>query len=76
MKSIVSAEFQATCPNLSRNYAFPQNLHTKKIVEITIFYVVNVTNNAAIMDTFDSASSNVANIKTQHRQIMATITEF
>ena len=33
-------------------------------------------NNAAIIDPFNSAISNVANIKTQHCQIMATITEF
>ena len=33
-------------------------------------------NNAAIIDTFNNAISNIANIKTQHCQIMATIAEF
>ena len=76
MKSIVSAEFQATCPKLSKKCAFPQNLQTRKLGEIAIFYVVNVMNNAAIIDTFNNAISNIANIKTQHCQIMATIAEF
>ena len=31
-------------------------------------------NNTTILNTFDSDNSNVAYIKTQHRQIMATIT--
>ena len=33
--------FRAICPKLCRNCAFPQNFHTRKLGEITIFYAVN-----------------------------------
>ena len=29
------------CPKLCRNCAFPQNLNTRKLYEIFVFYVVN-----------------------------------
>ena len=32
--------FTANCPKLSRNSAFPQNFHTRKLDEILIFYAV------------------------------------
>ena len=37
-KSTVSTEFRAICWKLCRNCAFPQNLHTRKLGEISVFY--------------------------------------
>ena len=39
-KSTVSAKFRANLPKLCGNCAFPQNLHTRKSVEITVFFAV------------------------------------
>ena len=36
----VSAEFRAIRPKLCGNCAFPQNFHTRKLEEITVFFVV------------------------------------
>ena len=33
-------EFKAICPKLWGNHAFPQNFHTRKLGEISVFYVV------------------------------------
>ena len=40
-KSTVSAEFQAIRLKLFGNCASPQNFHTRKLGEITLFFVVN-----------------------------------
>ena len=34
--------FVANRPKLCGNYAFPQNFHTRKLVEITVFFAVGV----------------------------------
>ena len=39
-KGTVSAKFRANRPKLCGNCAFPQNFHTKKLGEITIFFEV------------------------------------
>ena len=39
-KGRVSAEFRANRPELCGNCAFPQNFHTKKLGQISIFYAV------------------------------------
>ena len=39
-KSTVSLEFRANRPKLYGNCVFPQNVHTKKLDEVTVFYVV------------------------------------
>ena len=36
----VSAEFRAIRPKLCESRAFPQNFHTRKLDEITVFFVV------------------------------------
>ena len=41
-KGTISAYFQANRPKLYGNCAFPQNFHTKKLDEITVFYAVIV----------------------------------
>ena len=41
-KSAVSAEFRANRPKLCGNCAFPQNFHTRKVGEITVFSAVEV----------------------------------
>ena len=38
------------------------------------FRFANAMDNTTIINTFDSEKNNIANIKTQHCQIMATIT--
>ena len=38
------------------------------------FRFANVMNSTNIINTFNSDNSNIANIKTKHRQIMTTIT--
>ena len=38
-----SAEFRLTLQKLYENCAFPQNLHTRKLGEIPVFYVVKLT---------------------------------
>ena len=37
------------------------------------FRFANMKNNATIINTFNSDNDNIANIKTQHHQIMTTI---
>ena len=39
-KGTVYAKFRANHPKLSRNCAFPQNFHTRKLGEITVFFAV------------------------------------
>ena len=39
-KGTVSAQFRAIRPKLCGNCAFPQNLHTRKLGEITVFFGV------------------------------------
>ena len=41
-KDTVSAEFWAIHPKLCGNSAFPQNSHTRKLGEITVFYAANL----------------------------------
>ena len=41
-KATVSAYFRAIRSKLCGNCAFPQNLHTKKLGEITVFYAMRV----------------------------------
>ena len=38
------------------------------------FRLANVMNNTTVINTFNSDNSNIAYIKTQHCQIMATVT--
>ena len=38
--------FEANRPKLCGNCTFPQNFHTKKLGEITVFFAVNYTVNA------------------------------
>ena len=40
-KGTVSAEFQVIRSKFYGNCAFPQTFHTRKLVEIAVFYVVN-----------------------------------
>ena len=42
-KGTVSAKFQANRPKLYGNCAFPQNSHTRKLGENTVFYAVLIT---------------------------------
>ena len=39
-KGTVSALFRAIRPKLYRNFAFPQNFHTRKLGEISVFFTV------------------------------------
>ena len=41
-KGIVSAQFRAKRPKLCGNCAFPQNIHARKLGEITVFFAVLV----------------------------------
>ena len=41
-KGIGSTWFWANCPKLSKNCAFPWNVHTRNLVEITRFFAVNL----------------------------------
>ena len=41
-KGKVSAYFRAIRPKLCGNRAFPQNFHTRKLDEITVFYAAEV----------------------------------
>ena len=43
-KGTVSAEFQANRHKLYGNCVFSQNIHTKKLDEISVFNVVKVSN--------------------------------
>ena len=36
------AQFWALCPKLCRNCAFPQNVHARKLGEITVFFALLV----------------------------------
>ena len=36
------SEYYANCPKLCGNCAFPQNFHTRKLGEITVFYAVKI----------------------------------
>ena len=44
-KSTVSTWFRAIHPKLCGNCTFPQNFHTRKLGEITVFYAVLITPN-------------------------------
>ena len=39
-KATVSAKFRANHSKLCGNYVFPQNFHTRKLGEITVFFAV------------------------------------
>ena len=39
-KDRVSAEFRVIHPKLYGSFAFPQNFHTRKLDEITVFHAV------------------------------------
>ena len=39
-KDTFSAQFRAIRPKLCGNCAFPQNFHTRKLGEISVFYAV------------------------------------
>ena len=39
-KRTVCAEFRAVHPKLYGNFAFPQNFHTTKLGEISVFYAM------------------------------------
>ena len=41
-KGTVSAEFRANCLKLCANFVFPQNFHTPKLGEITVFYAKKI----------------------------------
>ena len=40
METHIFAEFQAILPKHCGNCAFPQNVHTRKLGETTVFYVM------------------------------------
>ena len=42
-KGTVSSEFRAIRPKLCGNCAFPQNFHTRKLSEFSVFYAVSVS---------------------------------
>ena len=47
-KGTISAQFWAIPPKLYGNCAFPQNFHTRKLGEITVFYAVGSIVNKSI----------------------------
>ena len=50
-KDTVSAEFLANCSKLCGNCTLPQNFHTRKLDEITIFYQVDGAAHASQLET-------------------------
>ena len=51
-KRTVSADFPAVFPNLCGNYAFPQNLHTRKLGKITQLYLLAIKKQYKAADLF------------------------
>ena len=49
-KGTVSVQFQENIPKLYLNCAFPQNLYTKKLGKITIFFALNSKHFAVYFD--------------------------
>ena len=47
-KGIVSAQFRANHPKLCGNCVLPQNFNTRKLGEITVFYVVTFRKTRAL----------------------------
>ena len=52
-KGTASAKFRAIRPKLCGNCSFPQNFHTRKLGETTVFYEVNGIGSLLFKHTFD-----------------------
>ena len=60
---------------LCRNCAFPQNFHTRKLGEITVFYAANVRKK--IEKTAEKERENLLNNPTaEAKQILPTVTTY
>ena len=65
-KGTVSEWFRANHPKLCRNCAFPQNFHTRKLGEITVFYAVSVLWNVLLLSSIHLlVRPSVCNAKSQ-----------
>ena len=75
-KGTVSAQFRVNCPKLCENCVFPQNFHTRKLAEITVFFAVIDNNNLKWFASCLSRRKQYIkhkNIKTSHLDITCGI---
>ena len=62
-KDTVSAKFWAIRPKLCGNCAFPQNFHTRKLVQITVFFHSGYNNQKQNRNVFQPTARNLVKRK-------------
>ena len=56
------------------HFIYAHGHQAQNFLQINCFGFANVMNNTIIINTFNSDNSNIANVKTEHHQIITTIT--